>query len=367
MKKRILYYGMSSSIGGIETFLFQLANNLYKKNFQINFLLIGEETPCFYKELLHLDCRFFKITPRKKNLYKHLKELNDLFEKEHFDILHFNVVSLSYISPVIVALKYGCKVIVHSHNSKLSSGLVTQVLNKINYLRIPKNKIIKFACSRLAAYYLFGKHTNKSDIIILKNAINTEEFIYNPIKRELTRRELCLENKFVIGHVGRFEALKNHGFLIDIFKKIHEKNNTAVLLLIGDGTLRSEIEQKIEVSGLKNDVIFAGIRSDVPDLLCAMDLFLFPSLGEGLGIVLIEAQANGLHCVVSNVLPNEVKITDLIEYVSLNESPAHWADRVIVYMNGYERKNMQTEIKQAGFDMKEMSQSLEEFYLKQLN
>ena len=363
--KKILYYGLGClNMGGIEVFLFNLAKHIDKTKFQLNFLIFGNETPCFYDELTSIGCKFFHVTSRRKNWAKNIKEIRVLFKKERFDILHFNCASLSYLSLIFIGLKNKCEVIVHAHNNDLISGIITRTAHKINSLRLPENKITKFACSKSAGKFMFKNFDVNSNAKIIPNAIDAEKFIYDIELRGRIRQELNMEDKFVIGHVGRFAAEKNHSFLIDILKEICEKNNDVILLLVGGGELRDKVEKKAESLGVKDNIIFMGVSSEIPALLCAMDVFLFPSLFEGLGIVLIEAQANGLHCIASaDVVPLEAQITNLLEYVPLSKSASYWADKIILYADGYYRENMVKEIKNAGFDIKEMVQMLEDLYL----
>jgi glycosyltransferase involved in cell wall biosynthesis len=170
----------------------------------------------------------------------------------------------------------------------------------------------------------------------------------------------------VIGHVGSFQTPKNHNFLIDIFKAIHERNIKTVLILVGDGDLRQSIERKVAQLGLSDSVIFTGIRSDIPNLLQAFDVFLFPSLYEGLPVTLIEAQAAGLKIIASDSITDEVKLTDLIEIVSLKQSGEYWAEKVLQYANGYKRRNTSKEICRAGYDAQENTKLLERFYISKI-
>ena len=176
-------------------------------------------------------------------------------------------------------------------------------------------------------------------------------------------RDFNISEEFVIGHIGNFATVKNQSFLVDIFKKVHEKNSKTKLIMVG-GCDRSLIENKVSSLHLENDVIFTGARSDVADLLQAFDVFVFPSLYEGLGIVAIEAQASGLHTICSDVIPKETQITDLIEYVSLEESPEKWADTVLKYNNHYDREDTSKQIRAAGYDIHTTAKKVQSFYLK---
>ena len=223
-----------------------------------------------------------------------------------------------------------------------------------------------FACSIPAGKWLFGKKVvNSNRFKVLKNAIDTKKYTFDYEKRIRIRNEFGItEDAFVVGHVGRFVDVKNHTFLIDIFKEITNKNNNAILLLVGEGELKASIKNKAISLGLSNKVVFTGLRDDIPNILSAMDVFVFPSLFEGLGIVAVEAQAAGLHTICADTIPSEARITDLFHYISLNEPAEKWADSIKKYDNGYKRENMQNEIVKAGYDIDASVKWLEIFYEK---
>ena len=166
---------------------------------------------------------------------------------------------------------------------------------------------------------------------VLNNAVNVEEFLFNKEMRQKIRRELNVHDELVIGHIGRFNKQKNHEFLIDIFKSVVEKRPDAVLVMAGEGNLKPQIEKKVADLGLSSNVRFLGVRSDIANLMQGMDLFLFPSLFEGLPVVLVEAQAAGLKCLISDSITKETDITGRIEFASLRESPEEWANIILVF------------------------------------
>lgn len=197
------------------------------------------------------------------------------------------------------------------------------------------------------------------------NAIDCSKFCFDSEIRNEMRKSLHIEDKFVVGHVGRFTYQKNHGFLIDVFNEIHKINPKAVLLLIGDAvgnmSYYEKAKQKVQQYGLTGCVQFLGMRNDVPLLMQAMDCFVFPSKFEGLGIVGVEAQAAGLPCFFSDTITQELGITKLAHFISLNESPAKWAE-IILNNRKTERKDMQPEIAAEGYDVKYEIHKLEKIY-----
>lgn len=247
--------------------------------------------------------------------------------------------------------------IAHAHSASQDKNLkyLIKVLAKKN---IKKYSDKMFACGEEAGKWMF----ETDNFEVLNNAIDTDLYTYNKEKADKVKKEFGIENKFVVGHVGRFNYPKNHKFIIDVFNEIQKVREDSVLMLVGDGDLRHEIEQKVQDLGFSDKVIFTGVRSDVNDLMQGMDVFLFPSLYEGLPVTMVEAQASGLKCIISDKVPLECKMTENIVVVKLEESPQKWAEEVLKYEK-YERKNTKEEIVKANFDIKANAKYLQEFYL----
>jgi glycosyltransferase involved in cell wall biosynthesis len=360
---RILHVFGRLEIAGAETFIMNIYRNIDRTKVQFDFMLHTADKCAYSDEVTALGGKIFNIPAYKiYNYLKYKREWNNFFRTNRtHKMIHGHMTSTAAIY-LKIAKRYGILTISHAHNASLGKDHISKIKN-ILQLPLKYTADYLFACSTAAGKWCYGKNVcEKPNFNVIHNAIDTENFVYDLNIRELKRKEFGIENKFVIVHVGRFEPPKNHKFLIDIFKAIYEKNHDAVLLLVGGGPLRVDIEKKANISGLKENVIFTGICLDIPDILCAADAFLFPSLSEGLGIALIEAQSSGLHCVASDVIPRETKITDLLEYVSLNKPPSHWADRILKYAVGYERKDMREDIKKAEFDINKGSKWLEDFY-----
>ena len=195
----------------------------------------------------------------------------------------------------------------------------------------------------------------------MNNAIDTQRYIFDSDTRERMRKEMELEDSFVIGHIGRFNYQKNHEFLIDIFNEISKKEPKARLLLVGDGNLRPEIESKITRFGISDKVIMTGVRSDVPDLLQAMDCFVFPSHYEGLPVTVVESQAAGLKCFISEAVTREVDITGRCEFLHI-DNPKGWADKILSC--NLKKVDTYEQIKAAGYDINTTAKQLQKFYLQ---
>ena len=208
------------------------------------------------------------------------------------------------------------------------------------------------------------KYWKEGKVSVLKNAIDIKNFCFSEETRKKYRQELGIDDQLLIGHVGRFQTQKNHDFLVDIFYEISKKDSSAKLLLVGEGPLQEKIKDKVAGLGITDCVIFAGVRDDVANLMQAMDVFLFPSLFEGLGIVLVEAQAAGLPCVASKtVIPEEVRLTEEFEFIDLEESAQVWAERVLGIKGTENRLDGQDKVLKAGYDIKTSAKELETFYL----
>ena len=293
------------------------------------------------------------------------QNLTDFFEQNSkaFDAVHCNYQSLINTDILKFAKKYGIKVrIAHAHNSGYGKepGMKQKLLIFKNRVTLGKYATHYFACSPLAAAWMFGERP----ATIIKNAIDAEKFIYSEEKRIRARAELGLEGAFAVMFVGRFDPQKNPLFLLEIFNELHKKAPDSKLIITGDGVLREEMVDKTQALALSDSVIMTGSRSDVNELLQAADAFLLPSKFEGLGIVLIEAQAAGLETYTSDkVVPSDARVTDLLHFISLDEPAEHWAD-VILQNRNAERCNMENEIKAAGYDNRENAQKLKKLYWK---
>ena len=249
------------------------------------------------------------------------KGLNRAMQLKQYDILHVNgnsaTISVELFLGVINRIPFR---IAHSHNTMCNHVWAHKLLSPVFHLMYTQG----LACSELAGRWMFGKHA----FAVIPNGFDTKKFIFNPQNRYSIRDLYGISENFVVGHIGFFNKQKNHGRIVSIFKELKRIQPKAKLLLVGDGYTRKDIEKKVEEIGIQEDVIFAGISKEIPQYLSAMDSFLFPSLFEGLGIVLLEAQINGLPCVLSDVVPNAAKLGENYYPQSLNASDLTWAEAV---------------------------------------
>lgn len=365
---RILQVVGSMNYGGIQSYIMNLYRNIDNSKVQFDFIVHTDEEQAFDNEIKSLGGKIFNCPKYTGKNHFQYKAWWKVFFREHADycIIHGHVRSTAGVY-LKIANQFNLVTISHSHSTSSGKGLKSIVKNVMQF-PIRYRAEYLFSCSKSAGIWLFGNKACESEkFYIMNNSIKAEEFTFNEFIRHEKIQEFNLEDKFVLGHVGRFTREKNHLGLINIFKEVHNQKGNSVLLIVGDGELRPMLEEKVEKLGLKDSVIFTGFRSDISDIMQAMDIFVFPSLWEGLGIVVIEAEAAGLRCIVADTVPEEIYITDLVETVSLNETPETWANKIIDYDDGYERKNMLEDIIKHRYDIKENAKWVENFYLKVAN
>ena len=286
--------------GGVESVIMNYYRHINRDKIQFDFICDEDSTDIPYEEIEKLGGKVILCPPYQK-LLKYLKFLKQLFREKKYHIVHSNINTLS-IFPLYAAKRAGVPVrIAHSHSTSNPREWKKNMIK--NALRPLSKKYATdyFACSELAGRYLFGNKTfDKGKVKIVSNAINVEKFKFDPEARMKLRREIGIkEHDFVIGHIGRFVEQKNHRFLIDVFAEIKKENKNTKLVLVGQGPLREEMEQKVKDLGLEKDVFFLGQRRDTNKLYSVFDIFYLPSLYEGLPVVGVEAQANGVPCVFS--------------------------------------------------------------------
>lgn len=361
---RVLMIGMHDKIGGVETFLMNYLRNINREEVIFDFISTFKEL-CFEEEIIKLGGKVYHICSEKKNPFKYCKDLKKIIKQNNYSIVHINMLSAANILPVLVSKMVKVKhIIVHSHNSNVPAGVLRKILNFVNkpFLHLATNF---YACSIKAGEWLYGKRfLKKHELVLINNAIDLEKYSFNDEDRENIRKELDISDKFVVGNIGRFSYQKNHEFLIDVFYEIQKQKENSVLLLIGEGELEEEIKKKIENLNIMEKVIFLGTTSAVGKYLQAMDVFVLPSRFEGLGIVAIESQVSGLKTFVSDVVPSEAEVTELLEKISLNESAYHWSEKIINDCIVNDRKKQDEKIGEMGFDIKIESIILQNRYIE---
>lgn len=346
---------------GVESVVNSYYKNIDRTKYQFDYFIDSDSSFAPPQELIDLGARYFVIPPYQ-NLFSHVKTLIHLFRQNKYLIVHSGMNTLAPIS-MFSAWVAGVPVRINHNHSTAGKGEFKR--NCLKYLLRPFAKCFatKYcACGNYAAKWLFGKKTFVSGkITVFKNAIDLSKFRFNENIRDKVRHELNLEDKLVVGHIGRFCKQKNHEFLIKVFEKIHEIKQNSVLVLVGVGELEEEIKNLVHQKKLDNCVKFLGKRNDCNELYQAMDVFVLPSNYEGLGIVGIEAQSVGIPCLFSENVPEETKISPNVKYISLEESTDKWAKEAIELSKlGIARDNSYAA--DHGYDIKKEASKLVEFY-----
>ena len=354
--------------GGVEAVTINYYRNIDKNKVQLDFICDEDSTNIPYEEIERMGGKVI-IIPSYSKPFKYHKALKRVLKEGNYKIIHSNINTLSVFS-LFAAKCAGVPVrIAHSHSTtnkkEKKKNLMKQILR-------PFSKVFAtdyMCCSELAGRWLFGnKEYDKGNVYLLNNAIDLDKFKYNESLRKNKRKELGIkDDALVIGHIGRFVAQKNHDFLIDIFNEIHKKNNNSILLLAGQGPLMEDIKNKVKELNLEDSVKFLGQRNDANELYQAFDVFLLPSLYEGLPVVGVEAQAAGLLCYLSDDMTKETKVLDITKFMSLNNTPEEWADNILDDVKKYKRIDTSKEMTAKNFNIKEEAKKLEEYYLNLYN
>ncbi|TSE04867.1 glycosyltransferase family 1 protein [Aquimarina algiphila] len=360
--------------GGAESMIMNYYRNIDRDKIQFDFLVHRKEKAAFDDEIESLGGKIYRIDPINPffpgEYYNRLRT----FFKEHteYAIVHSHLNTFSSF-PLKIAreFKIPCR-IAHAHtafeNIKLRNFIpnkenLTETVKKLIKFRLKKKVSTyathRFSCGDKAGQWLFGEN---NDFYTMNNAIDTKKFIHNPETDKKYRKELNLEDKVIIGHVGRLNNAKNHSYLLRIFANIIEERPDCVLVLVGNGELQQAIEQEIDDLGIQDRVKMLGVRSDIPELLQMMDVFVFPSFYEGLPVTLIEAQAAGLKILASDTITQEVKLTDDIEFVSIQKPTSFWVNKIFNALS-YKKQDNSDKISEAGYDIVSNTEKIQSFYL----
>ncbi|MDR2546858.1 MAG: glycosyltransferase [Lachnospiraceae bacterium] len=363
---RILHVFSSVNRGGAESRTLDLYRHIDRQKVQFDFLVNTNPPGDFATEIEEMGGRIFFV-PRFTmiNYFSYRRAVTAFFGENHdFHVVQGHLTSSAAIY-LLIAKKAGVPVtIAHARNTNAEPG-IKRLLTHIMQRKLYRKADLLFTCSQLAGEAFFGRKAVAAGLVtLIPNAIESRNFDFCDDKRKLLRRELELEGKFVIGHVGSFTYAKNHGYLLKIFNEIQKEVADACLLLVGGGGGRQQIEQLAEDMELTAKIIWAGKVSNPEDYYQAFDYFVFPSYYEGLPGVVLEAQAAGLHCLISDTITQEVAVTDLITFMSIKENPAKWA-RMIIDSRNYTRLGRVQTLVEAGYDAYHQAKKMEEIYLSQ--
>ena len=363
---RVLHVIGSMNRGGAETMIMNLYRKMDREKVQFDFAVHTDSAAAYDEEIAALGGRIWRC-PRftGTNLFSYRRWWNDFFKAhaQEYHIVHGHIGSTAAIY-LKAAKKSGLFTVAHSHSSGTDHSARSFLYRAFSY---PTRHIADwfFACSEAAGIDRYGAEVaNAPNFTILNNAVDASVLCFDPAVRRQIREELGVADSLVVGHVGRFDAVKNHPFAVRSFQALTEKHPDARLLLVGDGAARPDVEALVRTLDLSDRVIFTGVRADVARLLQAMDVFVFPSIYEGLPVTLVEAQCTGLPCVISDAIPPDCIVTEgLVVRKSLNDGPAAWADQLLACA-ALERTDRSQEITAHGFDVTDTARWLGEFYLE---
>lgn len=368
MTERILVIGMTPDCGGIENYILNTYDHLNKKKYQFDFL-VKEDLGEYFSERIHKNSgRIYRVGTFKYDKKKVLNNLNSLYKNNKYKKIYINLSYAATLLYVIPALKYGVRqIFIHSHASDDIRKKV-HIVTRFLFLKILSSKTDCYylGCSKEACIWMYGKRRcEKNGFYIINNAIDFNKYKYNPDKRSNCRKEYNLDDSFVVGHVGRFSQEKNHKFIIEAFSELHAINKNTKLLLVGDGALLKDIQNLVKELKLENDIIFTGVVEDTSYFYNAMDCFWLPSIYEGLPISAVEAQTNGLKCLLSNKITTSADILKNGNCKFLDiENKEEFIKKTLNIKKDYSRLVDKKMIEDSGYDLDTEVKKLENLFAK---
>lgn len=350
--KRLLCIISAMNTGGAETFLMKMYRALNHDKYQMDFCVNIDDN--FYaEEIASLGGKIYKVPVKSIHPFLWYRETKRIISENQYEYaLRVSEHSLAALD-LWVAKKAGATRVVMRSSNASSENKTSVILHR---LFMPLARIIptvKIAPSLLAAEYTFGKGcVERGEAHILQNGFAVKEYKYSEELRKEYRKLFGVANCYVLGHIGRFSDQKNHFFLLKVFSEVVKSQPDARLLLIGDGPLMQEVEEKAKQDGIDDKIIFAGVRSDVPQMLNAFDVFVFPSKYEGMPNTVLEAQANGLHCVISDRITREANVTGNIDYLPISDTQL-WSEKIVKYINTERDKQAIERLCDKGYDIED--------------
>lgn len=363
--KKILIYGPKDPPGGLESIIKSYTDRLPTENFICDYIVFGDAVS-FESEILQKGGKVFYLPNRIKHRKEYKAKLKHIFDENNYVAVWANLSGLTNIDMLKFGKRYGVPIrIVHSHSSAFSwTGWLMKYLVPLFHY---KNQIVLgryateyWACSEKARSFMFSKRLYPK-VVYVHNAVDTAVFCPNSEKREKIRKELKVENNFVVGHIARMCVDKNQLFLLEVFKKLLEIKSNAKLLFVGDGELKEQILAKANALEITENIVFTGFKKDTVKYYMASDVFCLPSVNEGLGLSLIEAQACGVPCVTSDRVPKEADVTGNVKYLDLDDSLEKWAEALIA-MSEQKIEYPAEKLKNAGYDIDVEAEKLRGFF-----
>ena len=345
-------------ISGVDSVVMNYYRHIDRNRVQFDFFIDGYNQTLIDEEILDLGGRIIKLEPYENSMRTNMRQCRNAFTEGAYTIVHSHLNTLSCF-PLYAAFRAKVPIrIAHSH-STTSRGEWKRNLMKQALRPFSKTFATHYAaCADYTARWLFGSQTvQNGKVHVIQNAIDTARFSPNESARQRIRKEFNLENRFIIGHIGRFAFQKNHELLVRIFAEVYRQNPNAALILIGTGELEADIRTLVKELCIEHAVFFTGIRRDIPDFLNAFDVFFLPSRYEGLPVVGIEAQAVGLPCLMSDAVTKDTAITPLVEFFPLHADIEAWAQKLLSYEHTQKRPYPDL-LRASGFDIHHAAQDL---------
>lgn len=360
---KVLQIGVSSYPGGVENATMNYFRSLNRERVCFDFVCM-EDSLAYSEEIQRTGGKIYYLPSPKDHMLQFARELRDVINGGHYDVVHVNMLSAVNLLPVLFSQNtYAKRIVAHAHNSGLPRGGMKKAAHYVLKPLIPLLTKEWMACSPEAAEWLFGKH-NVPKVRIMNNAIDFERFRFNSEVRKRMRKQYGLDESIpVIGHVGRFNEEKNHQFLLRIFQQVKRLKPDAMLLLVGAGPLQEPVRQQAARMGLSDSVIFVGGVEDTSPYYQMMDVFCLPSVFEGLGIVAIEAQASGLPCVCSMGVPQTAILTEEARRLALDDEKA-WVCQTHSMLAQGRTESAEKNVQQAGYHIVLEAAKLEKYYQK---
>lgn len=354
--KRILNITGGVAPGGVESFIMNVYRNLDRDKVQFDFIVHKRVEGDFAPEIEKMGGKVYLAPRKSKHPIKNLKMIKDTVKENNYDVVIRHSANAYCVLDLLAAKKGGAKkVIFHSHSTSTKLKAIHKFFRSF-MKTVPTDR---FACSENAGKWMYGN----LDFKVVCNAIDIKKYAFDKVKRNELRAKMNLTDKKVFIHVGNLRSPKNHIFMVSFFEKVVKQNRDAILLLVGEGNERASIEAKIKELGIENNVKLLGLRHDIPDLLQVADVFFLPSVYEGLPVSVIEAQAAGLKCLISDVITRDVIVTDLVTAMPLEASLENWAAKAIELSNDYSREDTESiykAIADKGYDVKKLARFYEE-------
>lgn len=361
--KRVLILGMTERMGGVETFIYQTTVFSNREKYQYDFLVHGADHCVFQEEIEHFypqDVHFFFCEKYKRNPLRCIAELIRFYREngQRYDWIHLETGAASevlYLFPFCLFLR--AKVMIHSHNGYGYSPVINALFRPVVNFAADR----RVACSGAAAEWLFGRR-HGADALLLRNGIDTKRFTFSPAQRDEIRSRYGLRDELLIGHIGRFSEQKNHLFLLQLFRCVLHERPDAKLLLVGAGEKEQELKAACAGLGIEASVLFAGLQRQTEAYYSAFDVFVMPSLYEGLPVVGVEAQSEGLPCFFSDTIDRQIQITENARMLKLEAGAEAWSREILRAASVPRRELFAEKVAEAGFDIRSTVGRLEQLY-----